>query len=141
MQMLQREHGLREPPQDAILGDELTASARPLDATRKLATLTEVHEDAQPALVREALAVPHHIRMTQRRKQLGLFDGILELLTASPADIYHLTNPLLARLSLNQNCTAIRALTDFLDFLQLMPLENHTNGLVSQTTHGCHGSP
>mmetsp|Transcript_43424 Transcript_43424/g.101403 ORF Transcript_43424/g.101403 Transcript_43424/m.101403 type:complete len:249 (+) Transcript_43424:833-1579(+) len=117
--VLQRKDGLREPPHDLILREDLRRLPCVLYSPREITSLTIIHHDTQPSVLVEALPVPHDVGMLQRGQHLALLQGIILLLFRSSADVDHLHYglgvALLVRVMLAKDCGPEGALSDLLD--------------------------
>jgi hypothetical protein len=79
MNVLQTEDCLCQPPQDLFLTEWLPTPLGLLNLLGEIATLTVVHQNAEPALICEVLAVAHDIWVLEVRQELTLLQCILRL--------------------------------------------------------------
>mmetsp|Transcript_85177 Transcript_85177/g.214799 ORF Transcript_85177/g.214799 Transcript_85177/m.214799 type:complete len:530 (+) Transcript_85177:155-1744(+) len=134
MDVLQRKHGLSEPPQDLLLREGSPRLPHLFDFFRQISALAVVHDNAEPTVLMEALPVPDNVRMLQRGENLAFFHSVLLFLPRSSANVDHLDNSLRVLfpvpLMLHEDRRTERALPDLLDLLVAMLSEGRTSPVL-----------
>mmetsp|Transcript_101924 Transcript_101924/g.318560 ORF Transcript_101924/g.318560 Transcript_101924/m.318560 type:complete len:367 (+) Transcript_101924:442-1542(+) len=137
--VLQRQDGLSEPTHDLRLWEGLVGLPHLLDAVGEVPPLTVVHDDAQPAILVETLAVPHNVGMLQGGQDLALLQSVLPLLPRGPTDVDHLNDGLRVllpvRVMLHQDGRPEGALANLLQLRVAVLVERRVDA-VARPRHG-----
>mmetsp|Transcript_83697 Transcript_83697/g.231974 ORF Transcript_83697/g.231974 Transcript_83697/m.231974 type:complete len:341 (-) Transcript_83697:71-1093(-) len=115
MHVLQRQGDLSKPPEDLPLAQGLARLAGAVDPLVEVAPVREVHHYGQGAVLGEALAIAHYVRVLQARQHPHLVDGVAPLLLVHGAHVDGFHHVELAFLVLDEGRLAIAALADLSD--------------------------
>mmetsp|Transcript_53871 Transcript_53871/g.144216 ORF Transcript_53871/g.144216 Transcript_53871/m.144216 type:complete len:414 (-) Transcript_53871:125-1366(-) len=127
--------GLRVPSQHLVLAERHASTLRRFYLLREVSSLAEIHNDAEPPTVNEALAITHNVRMLQRAQQLPLLDSVLGLSRGCLTHVHHLADELHPlRISHEQRLTE-RTFSNLPRLGVPMPLENPKD-ISMRTGHG-----
>jgi hypothetical protein len=132
--VLEREAYLHKPVGDLVLVKELAAAG--LEHACQVAALRKRHDNAQLALVLEALTVLDDVWVLQRAQDGALLARRIPLLLVAARDIDHFDDEVLARaVALCQECLAKRALAQELALGVLADCVAAPRGLAHRLAH------